>query len=83
LLPETGIEEAYAFADRLRVLVSEETEKLQGGKAPTTISVGLSYMSAAGSMMDALRQADLALYEAKRTGRNKVCCFDPKMVAKL
>ena len=83
ILPESKIEEAQAFAERLRLLVAAETPKLRDGKAPATISVGVSDMAAATSMMEALRQADLALYEAKRTGRNKVCCFNPKMIAKL
>jgi diguanylate cyclase (GGDEF)-like protein len=76
ILPETRVDEALAFAERLRILVEAETSKLLDGRAPTTVSIGLSYMPDAGSMIASLRQADLALYEAKRTGRNRVCCFD-------
>jgi diguanylate cyclase (GGDEF)-like protein len=76
ILPETRLEEAQAFTERLRLLVSAETPKLLEGKAPTTVSIGLSFMPDAGSVVGSLRQADLALYEAKRTGRNRVCRFD-------
>jgi diguanylate cyclase (GGDEF)-like protein len=82
LLPETGLDEAQVFAERLRLLVAAETPKLLNGQAPTTISVGLSCTPGARTMMESLRQADLALYEAKRTGRNKVCYFDTSTPAR-
>jgi len=38
-----------------------------------TVSAGLAVASAGDSLNEVLERADTALYEAKRTGRNKVC----------
>jgi diguanylate cyclase (GGDEF)-like protein len=47
-------------------------------------SIGVSLFRGHQSSLDeVLKQADLAMYQAKSTGRNKVCFFDPAMQAEM
>lgn len=51
-----------------------------GGSIHKTISVGVSeFPDDAGAMYKAIKFADVALYEAKRSGRNKVVRFQEEM----
>jgi len=72
LLPDTSPEGAMLLAERLRQKVSEFP--FSEGTIQLTISGGISSFPADGADYTALiHQADLRLYEAKRSGRNKVC----------
>jgi diguanylate cyclase (GGDEF)-like protein len=74
LLPETDDEAARVFAERLRQEISECAPILQGEKLTLTASIGIAMATPSTTSLNALLQwADEALYEAKRTGRNKVC----------
>jgi len=69
LMPETNLKGALALTNRLR----ERVEKY----LPFTISIGVTSpeKSSIPSLEELLRQADLALYQAKRSGKNKVVAF--------
>lgn len=68
LWPSTSLEQAREIAERIRLGV----ERLQLD-APVTISIGLIEGDAAReSRRESLERADRILYEAKRTGRNRV-----------
>lgn len=75
LLPETGKEEAAEAAERLRNALANTTVLLENGlPLHFTVSVGVVTRSSKDNDMDTLLGlADKALYEAKNTGRNKVC----------
>jgi len=73
LLPETAAEDARIFAERLRGLILQKTAPLIPGAGPTSVSIGLSESGTAQSVSEFFKQADTALYEAKRGGRNQVC----------
>lgn len=76
LLP--GISGAYAmkWAERLRAACVAETSTPEGAPEPFTISVGVADLSQSGvALRDLLRCADVALYEAKSGGRNRVCKY--------
>lgn len=72
LLPDTGLKEAQATADALRLAVAAQ-EYPQVGHI--TISLGVSALR--GGDEDGasalLQRADAALYQAKGEGRNRVC----------
>ena len=71
IFPETSIDQAFAIADKLR----EHIYKYFAKRTPVTVSIGVSTnnMPDVTTTADELiRQADKALYVAKRTGKNKV-----------
>jgi diguanylate cyclase (GGDEF)-like protein len=73
LLTETDIHSAVHLAETLRKTVENETFTFQDIPVRLTISLGVTAMTAEiPSSEILLRKADNALYEAKRTGRNKV-----------
>jgi diguanylate cyclase (GGDEF)-like protein/PAS domain S-box-containing protein len=42
-------------------------------------SIGVTVANSGSSTVGLLRDADIAMYEAKRTGKGRVCVFDPAM----
>jgi diguanylate cyclase (GGDEF)-like protein len=73
LLPETTHEDAYLVAERLRERIAKRAIVVDGIALNVTISVGVA--DAAMSMKDLrelMKDADGALYTAKRDGRNRV-----------
>lgn len=73
LLPDTGEADCLRVAERLRFVVAGLSVPTDKGDACTTISIGCALLKAEHENIDALlRQADSALYEAKRSGRNCV-----------
>ncbi len=77
LLPVTGSIEAFMVAERLRKNVADMKVMLSAGLPINfTISIGVTSLDNNIINIDSLlNQADVALYEAKNTGRNKVCIF--------
>lgn len=75
LLPETDIVEATEVAERLRESIAKLKVPLEGGlPLHFTVSIGVTSLASKDDNLDVLlNQADKALYEAKETGRNKVC----------
>lgn len=78
VLPDTSKKEAMVIADRIRQNV-DQANFAQGTDHPfqkITVSLGVATFPEDGaSKTDLIRFADSALYEAKRTGKNKVCCI--------
>lgn len=75
LLPQTGMVEALAIADRIRQRVS--TTHFPHGKAQplghVTISIGVStFMKNVDTPENIIAAADRALYQAKRLGKDRV-----------
>ncbi len=74
LLPETNAAGARQVAERLRRCIAEEPIETSQGFLNVTISVGLAVLQDnARTMEELLKYADQALYQAKETGRNRVC----------
>mgnify|MGYP003871367033 FL=1 len=73
LLPECGIENAMRRADILRLAIGANDVLHQGQPIGATASIGVaSYPEHGNSMQALVHAADLALYEAKHSGRNCV-----------
>ena len=70
LLPDTDLEGARIVAEKIREAIQDNPQSTVGA---VTISVGVALASGSDPEMDAaVRRADAALYEAKRSGRNLV-----------
>lgn len=70
VLPETGLAGALHVAERVRESV--EQLELDGFKVTVSLGVATVEKSWPGDIPGIVRAADQALYQAKRTGRNKV-----------
>ncbi|MEE2732764.1 MAG: 7TM diverse intracellular signaling domain-containing protein [Pseudomonadota bacterium] len=87
ILPETGEEGARVVAERIRAAVEGDVIETDSASFGVTISVGVCVgKPKAGSVQDMLKSADLALYQSKERGRNKVTLYNqdkPAAVAPL
>jgi diguanylate cyclase (GGDEF)-like protein len=73
LLPETDEVGARAFAEKLRQLIAEDVVDACGNEVRVTVSLGVAEFEPSMAAPDALIQrADERLYEAKRSGRNRI-----------
>jgi diguanylate cyclase (GGDEF)-like protein len=76
-LPNTGLTQGIELAERLRIMVEKTVVKTEQGKSiQFTVSIGATTLTDDISDVDILlNQADIALYEAKHNGRNRVCIY--------
>ena len=73
ILPNTRIDEAFQLAKRLKQILSNQVVELQGKEIQFTMSIGIAVITGKDDTIDdLLRRADLALYQAKNSGRNQV-----------
>ena len=78
---EEAVREANIVVDKLK-LVLDQPYSLDGRPFVSTPSMGLVLFDGVSSDVDTLlRQADLAMYQAKAQGRNTARFFDPGMQA--
>ncbi len=70
LLPDTDLAGAQAIAQALVTAMADQQDPVVG---TITVSVGVATMRGQENGADILRRADMALYEAKGQGRNRVC----------
>ena len=75
LLPETGLDNALAIAERLRERVNmTDPGEMDGKKIPgATVSIGIAEYRSGDTLETMIAAADVAMYHAKKKGRNCVC----------
>jgi diguanylate cyclase len=73
ILPEAPLEEAQAVLLRLQRSLSASLFMHEGRDVFVTFSAGVTLFRMGETMEQALDRADEALYEAKRTGKNRAC----------
>jgi diguanylate cyclase len=73
LLPATGTDEAQQALTRLQRLLSAELFMHENRQTFVTFSAGVTLYRPGEALEAALQRADEALYEAKRTGKNRTC----------
>jgi len=73
ILPSVDSVQAAAMSQRIMAEVNKKMKGLMKGKQPLTVSVGVSSFPAdARGRMELIEKADMALYEAKRLGKDRV-----------
>ncbi len=79
LCPETRPDEALILAERIRESIENRAFTLPtGGELKITISLGIASLPEHGlDAQELIDAADRALYEAKSSGRNRVCVASP------
>lgn len=76
LLPEASLEQAHQLAERIRIAIENLEVVNENHKIHFTVSIGLSEWSPQNHSIEALLEvADRALYQAKQSGRNRVCGY--------
>ncbi|MBK6852571.1 MAG: GGDEF domain-containing protein [Burkholderiales bacterium] len=73
LLPATTTDEAQQALTRLQRLLSAELFMHENRQTFVTFSAGVTLYRPGEALEAALQRADEALYEAKRTGKNRTC----------
>ncbi|MCP3848632.1 MAG: diguanylate cyclase [Gammaproteobacteria bacterium] len=78
ILPETPLSETKNLAERLCSKIAENSIKIQKNKVlNVTASIGIAtFLKHAKSQRDLLDAADVAMYTAKKNGRNRVHTAD-------
>lgn len=72
LLPDADADDAADIAERLRRLTEESEIATPEGVIRVTLSAGYTTALPGDTPDDLVRRADAALYESKRSGRNRV-----------
>jgi diguanylate cyclase (GGDEF)-like protein len=73
LLPFTTTDGAFQVAQRIRCALEATGVQVAGSPVHVTVSIGIASTDAFGYDVDTLvRRADMAVYSAKRQGRNRV-----------
>lgn len=80
ILPNAEFPSALAVAERIRRGI-ESSELVAVGARSVTCSIGVAtFPTHASTPTSLLKAADLALFQAKRSGRNRVCGYQPTPV---
>jgi diguanylate cyclase (GGDEF)-like protein len=79
LLPHTTSEEGLVLAERVCARLRESALEMSGRRIPLGASFGVSCLPEAdgGGAEELVRNADVALYRAKRAGRGRVAVHGP------
>jgi diguanylate cyclase (GGDEF)-like protein len=82
IMPGTSKESARLFSERLRSEIERlfVPEEINGTRKYPTISSGIAtYPEDANTKDELISRSDLALYEAKRSGKNRTCLYTKSM----
>ncbi len=89
VFPETDVDKAWDVMERIRKGVEELKFEYKGEEVKITISGGLAtfypneYQNKAdneyNNIEELIKRADSELYTAKESGRNRICCAEPKI----
>jgi diguanylate cyclase (GGDEF)-like protein len=72
VLPDTDREQAWLAAERIRCAAEDHSWAFEELELSVTVSVGVSQYCVGDDLSAVVARADMALYEGKRLGRNRV-----------
>jgi two-component system, cell cycle response regulator len=73
ILPETSLSSAVRIGDELRALIANHAFVAEGQEVRVTISIGAAAAGPMTTVDQLYKAADEKLYQAKHSGRNRVC----------
>ena len=73
ILPDTDLDTAMNVLNNIRETFSQISQQTNEVQFSCTFSTGLAQLTKDCTAGELIRRADVALYEAKNSGRNKVC----------
>lgn len=73
VLPETPLVGGHKIGEELRQLTEDHRFTFEGEQIQVTISLGIAQLADGWDVLAFVKSADEKLYQAKRSGRNKVC----------
>jgi len=81
LISHTDIDKAKSLFEEIRQKIEDEKffipiESYNPVSVKQTISIGLTQIKENKNIHDIVKEADTALYKAKKEGKNRVCCFN-------
>jgi len=76
LLPDVGIDVATRVAERMRSSVADSPVEAPAGRLMATLSIGVAQWCPGETLEQVFDRADAAMYAAKQSGRNRVCCAE-------
>jgi diguanylate cyclase (GGDEF)-like protein/PAS domain S-box-containing protein len=81
--PKTATQKLRALANKVLATLREPFQ-VAGHQHHATSSIGVAaFLGQKDDVVELLKQADLAMYQAKSLGRNNVCFFDPELQARM
>lgn len=82
ILPETSLEGASQFAERIRIKVEQSHLQEGNQELRVKISIGVSctMVTRCDKTSDLIEAADIALYQAKENGRNQIRTFNESQI---
>ena len=81
ICPNTNKDEAFTVGERIRRTVENKVFNYESQDIKITISIGISEYrhNSKISIFQSVKESDMAMYEAKHQGRNKVVIYDDRM----
>ncbi|MBV5350535.1 GGDEF domain-containing protein [bacterium] len=74
-LPDTDLTGALTLAEKLRMMIEEARTQFEGIFLKGTASIGVAVKTSdQQSVAEILQEADIAMYQAKKEGWNRISC---------
>jgi diguanylate cyclase (GGDEF)-like protein len=83
LLPDTDVQAAAELAERIRRHVTSKVRRHEGSEIRVTITAGVATLRPGESIEATIHRADVALYEGKRAGRDRIVVSDGDLEVEL
>lgn len=76
LLPETSLNGGFTVAEKIRQRLTDQVFEYGKLQLSATMTFGISIFSASKTIDKCIKQADEAMYQGKKAGKNRVVCFE-------